>query len=68
MTARPSWVVTVALAAGIAATPLVASDPAAAKRQYRVARRLAAEGSPDAAAALRRVVELDPRGSLARSR
>lgn len=40
-------------------------DPDAARRQYRVARRLAAEGSPEAGAALRRVVELDPRGPLA---
>ena len=39
-------------------------DPRAAERQYRVARRLAAEGSPEAAAALRKVVELDPRGPL----
>ena len=40
-------------------------DPEAAERQYRIARRLAAEGSPQAAAALRKVVELDPRGPLA---
>lgn len=37
---------------------------AEAERQYRVARRLAAEGSPEAAAALRKVVELDPDGPL----
>jgi len=40
-------------------------DPEAAERQYRIARRLAAEGSPEAGAALRRVVELDPQGPLA---
>ncbi len=41
------------------------ADPAAAERQYRIARRLAAEGSGDAAEALRRVVELAPEGPLA---
>ncbi len=41
------------------------ADPEGAERQYRVARRLAAEASPQAAEALARVVELDPRGSLA---
>jgi len=50
----------------VAGVPLhSAADPEAAERQYRVARRLAAEGSPEAAAALRRVVELDPAGPLA---
>lgn len=42
-----------------------ARDPAAAEREYRVARRLAAEGSPDAAASLARVVALDPTGPWA---
>ena len=42
-----------------------AADAAGAERQYRVARRLAAEGSPDAAAALQKVIELDPEGRLA---
>jgi hypothetical protein len=41
------------------------SGPEAAERQYRIARRLAAEGSPQAGAALRKVVELAPRGPLA---
>ena len=41
------------------------ADPAAAAEQYRVARRLAAEGSPEARAALRKVIELDPDGLLA---
>jgi len=36
-----------------------------AEAQYRVARRLGAEGSAGAAAALDRVVELDPQGPLA---
>ena len=42
-----------------------AGDPAAAERQYRIARRLAAERSPEAVAALHKVVELDPDGALA---
>lgn len=45
--------------------PVLAGDEAGAERQYRIARRLAAEGSPEAADALRRVVELDPKGPLA---
>lgn len=36
-----------------------------AQTQYRIARRLAAEGSKEAASALRRVVELEPNGPLA---
>ncbi len=47
-----------------AATPAIADEQAAA-RQYRVARRLVAEKSPEAAAALRKVVELAPMGPLA---
>jgi hypothetical protein len=53
-----------ALVAG-SAGPVLAADPAAAERQYRIARRLAAEGSPDAAEALQKVLELDPKGQLA---
>src|SRR5512145_412494 len=50
----------------LALWPATASaDPAAAERQYRAARRLAADGSPDAGAALRKVVELAPTGPLA---
>ncbi len=57
---------TLTLAAVLAASVSpVAADPAAAERQYRIARRLAAEGSEEAAAALRRVVELAPDGPLA---
>jgi tetratricopeptide (TPR) repeat protein len=59
---------TVAFAVATAVEPVgarQAPDPAAAERQYRIARRLAAEGSSDAAAALARVVELDPAGRLA---
>jgi len=41
------------------------ADPAAAEREFRIARRLAAEGSPQAAAALQRVYELAPQGPLA---
>ncbi len=51
------------LAAPAAAPPR--GDAAAAEQQYRVARRLAAEGSPEALAAFRKVVELDPSGPLA---
>ncbi len=57
---------TLALAAVLAAWAApVAADPAAAERQYRIARRFAAEGSDEAVAALRRVVELAPEGPLA---
>jgi len=42
-----------------------AGDPQAAQREYRVARRLAADRSPQAAAALQRVLDLDPAGPLA---
>ncbi len=52
------------LASGWVTTPAPADEQAAA-RQYRVARRLAAEKSPDAATALQKVVELDPKGPLA---
>jgi tetratricopeptide (TPR) repeat protein len=52
--------------AGTTTAPAVErGDPLAAEREFRVARRLAAEGSPQAAAALRRVFELDPSGPLA---
>ncbi len=53
------------LGSWLAVTALQAADPAAAERQYRVSRRLAAEGSAEAATALQRVVELDPQGELA---
>jgi hypothetical protein len=49
----------------VAWLPLLAADPDAAERQYRVARRLIAEGSAEAAAALDKVIELDPQGDLA---
>ena len=42
-----------------------AADPAAAERQYRVARRLVAEGAAGAAAELHKVFTLDPQGELA---
>ena len=48
--------------AGTGPVPAQTSD---AEAQYRVARRLTAEGSAGAAAALDRVVELDPQGPLA---
>jgi hypothetical protein len=49
----------------LGAALLEAADPAAAERQYRIARRLVAEGSSEARAALEKVIELDPVGSLA---
>lgn len=48
--------------AGTSSVPAQTSD---AEAQYRIARRLAAEGSAGAAAALDRVVALDPKGPLA---
>lgn len=48
--------------AGAGSVPAQTAD---AEAQYRVARRLAAEGSSAAAAALDRVVALDPQGPLA---
>ncbi len=42
-----------------------AGDPAGAERQYRLARRLSAEGAVGAREALHRVLELDPEGPLA---
>ncbi|HEX4823418.1 MAG TPA: hypothetical protein VFV19_03835 [Candidatus Polarisedimenticolaceae bacterium] len=42
-----------------------ASDPAAAEAAYRLAQRLAADRSPDAAAAFEKVVDLAPAGPLA---
>ena len=54
----------VALVFSLAPRPR-AADPAAAERQYRVARRLIVEGSPDAVTALSKVLELDPAGPLA---
>ena len=63
MNVRCAWIVLVALFA--TGTVPAAGDPAAAAKQYRIARRLAAERSPEAAAALHTVVELDPDGALA---
>lgn len=54
-----------AVGAALLPTTRAAGDPRAAENQYRIARRLAAQGSPQAAAALRKVVELDPQGLLA---
>jgi len=42
-----------------------ASDPAGAETAFRLAQRLAADGSPDAAAAFEKVVTLAPTGPLA---
>jgi DNA-binding beta-propeller fold protein YncE len=63
---RPTVCVVVA-ALGFAATGSAQEtpDPEAALRQYRLAQRLGAERSPDAAAAFERVVALDPNGRLA---
>jgi hypothetical protein len=54
-----------ALSLLLSAAPLEAADPAAAERQYRIARRLLAEGSAEARIALDKVIELDPVGDLA---
>jgi len=57
------------LAAVLALAPTAAAqdvaDPVAAERQYRLAQRLGADGSPDAPAAFQKVVALAPRGPLA---
>jgi len=55
-------VATIALGASADSTE---GNPAGAEKQYRIARRLAAENSPEAAPALRKVLELDPEGPLA---
>jgi hypothetical protein len=60
----------VALAGAVLASASVAvaqevADPAAADRQYRLAQRLGADASPDAAAAFEKVVALAPHGPLA---
>jgi tetratricopeptide (TPR) repeat protein len=60
-----SSLVCAVLAAALAGTQLLAADPAAAERQFRIARRLIAERSPEAVAALQKVLELDPQGVLA---
>jgi len=54
-----------ALVAGRAALAEVADDPVAAESQYRLAQRLTADGSPDAAGALAKVVTLAPHGPYA---
>ncbi len=63
MSLRCAWVV--AAAAGVGVLPASGADPAAVEQQYRLAQRLAANGSAEAAAAFDRVVELDPRGPWA---
>jgi len=50
-----------ALPAGAPATP----DPGAAEKQYRLAQRLGADGSPDAVAAFEKAVVLAPQGPYA---
>jgi hypothetical protein len=64
---RRVWFEVVALVGGTLLAPSAhaAADPAAAERQYRAARRLVAEGSAEAGAALRKVAELDPTGAWA---
>lgn len=60
-------VVAIALAVGgaAAAAEPPRSDAAAAETRYRVAQRLAAEGSPEAAHAFEQVIEAAPSGPLA---
>lgn len=62
MSLARAWPVALLL---VCASAVWADDPDAAERQYRIARRLAAEGSPEARAALEKVIELDPDGRLA---
>ena len=64
LSARAPSIVAGILLVAVAAEPALA-DRRAAESQYRVARRLAAQRSPEAGAALRRVVELDAKGPLA---
>ncbi|MDH3626537.1 MAG: hypothetical protein OES25_02620 [Acidobacteriota bacterium] len=45
--------------------PVALADEEAARKQFRIARRLVAEGSSQAVAALERVIEVDPKGPLA---
>lgn len=53
------------LLGALIAAPVAAQDVDEAERQFRVARRLAAEGSPQALDAMRKVVALAPQGPLA---
>ncbi len=63
---RPCMAILGAAAMVLAASlPVEPADPDAAERQYRIARRLIAEGSVEAVAALDKVLELDPAGDLA---
>ena len=63
--ARAALGICLLLTVGFGFAPASGADARDAARQYRVARRLVAEDSPEAASALRRVVELDPAGELA---
>jgi hypothetical protein len=61
-----SWLVLVAAVPTIfAAAPAVPGDLSAAEKQYRLAQRLGADRSPDAAAAFEKVVSLAPAGPYA---
>ena len=62
---RRSTVAALLLALGLAPAVAHAADPEAAERQYRVARRLVAERSGEARAALEKVLALDPQGPRA---
>jgi hypothetical protein len=63
---KPIRVLAAVVAAALAGPTVVsAADPQEAERRYRVARRLAAERSPQAAEALRGVLDADPTGELA---
>jgi streptogramin lyase len=53
------------LAMGSAAGASETADPVAAERQYRVAQRLGADRSPEAAAAFAKAIALAPNGPLA---
>lgn len=57
-----AWLAALAMSAYPAAA---AADPPAAEVQFRIAQRLAADGSPDAAAAFEKTLALAPAGPLA---
>ena len=62
---RPALAIALAVGAARAAAEPPRPDAAAAESRYRVAQRLAAEGSPEAAHAFEQVLEASPSGPLA---
>jgi len=62
---RTPWPLIVAVLVSAGTNEVPGADSRGAERHYKVARRLVAERSPEAAAALAKVFELDPEGPLA---